>query len=798
MLKSHIAAAVLLAAWACAAAQGGAAPGVERTVSLDGGRRDVSVHFYVDGHKRNKEANMDYGTSHAFVRAVNALRSLLSDRENPISAGLRRRGLGSGVEVNTGAAYLLKPDGVMPFSLSKKAGHSDFGAFGKETGEWGRDVLVRQILENEKSSRNVVVCVISNDPDLATRHGAFHFDEERGIMFFMLHAPVESVNAGVFKPYWSPEKWGDFLRDALGVNANDVANAIVDSYYALSEDEEKGLAALVCTAEERRISVKRIRQLPQRKTWTTTVMHNGKAISLEEDSAELEPAAENELVASVVSPAGVAYVRKWNPKEFVYGRLCDDERLFAEVKDVLANARKEGQKGAGFAALSAFAETSDAMCLKSKLYSVNALVKSVSAENERLHKLHALEKEAFDAKDTLSTLTNIEVAVRGELKKSREDISKQLEACRKSIAESRNLPMADIESLGRKMEGLKERIAGLEKKIAEADAKAKVELELRQFEKSRSDTVANVTGLLEKPEHAADAIKNRAELESLRTEANNAKDAQSLAEVNRKIAEWKAIPVAPKVEPPPKTPEQIAAEKRAAEIARQQEEAKRKAEADRRSKETFEKRKDEVLAEARAMLDDPANADDAIQNRAELEALRDGIEKVQLPNDVELDAAKEKLGKWKRLPIPVEERGDDEKSGGGAFPAALLLALVAGAGLAAMKFVRGKAVAKVLYTPNGSTDGPGEMDVRFNRAVRVDGKLGCPVDLVVVCRKGEAETIEFELRSPGRDVWLMLMGGTDKKAVGADVIRFDEGVYLLFESKVAIEPVGQVEFRRMV
>lgn len=794
MLKSHIAAAILLAAWSCAAAQGGVAPAIERAVSLDG-RRDVSVHFYVDGHKRNKDANMDYGTSHAFVRAVNALRSLLADRENPISAGLRRRGLGSGVEVNAGTAYLLKPNGVMPFSLSKKASHSDFGAFGKETGEWGRDVLVRQVLENEKSSRNVVVCVISNDPDLATRHGAFHFDEERGITFFMLHAPAESVNAGVFKPYWSPEKWGDFLRDALGVNANDVANAIVDSYYALSEDEEKGLAALVCTAGERRIAVKRIRQLPRRKTWTTTVMHNGKAISLEEDSAELVPAAgQNELVASVVSPAGVAYVRKWNPKEFVYGRLCDDARLFAEVKGVLDNARKEGQDGEDFAELSAFADASDAMFLKTRLDSVDALVKSVAAENDRLQKLHALEREASDAKDTLSIMKNIEVAVKGELKKSLEDISRQLEACWKSIAESRNLPMADIESLGRKMERLKERIAGLEKEIADADAKAKAELERLQFDKSRGDTVANVIGLLEKPEHADGKITNRAELESLLEEAKNAKDAQSLAEVNGKIANWKGRSVEPPpvVTPPPKTPEQVEAERRSAEIARRQEEAKRKAEA----KEEFEKRKGEVLAEAQAMLDDPANADEAIQNRDELEALREGIEKVQFPNEGELDAAKAELGKWQRMPIPDGEPIPD--GGGSALSFVLLLALVAGAAAAAMKFVRDKTVAKILYTPNEGADGPGEIDVRFNRAVRVDGKLGCPVDLVVVCRKGEAEAVEFELRSPGRDVWLMLMGGTDKKVVGTDVIRFDEGVYLLFESKVAIEPVGQIEFRRTV
>ena len=102
------------------------APQVVKTMPIDG-RKDVKIHFYIDGHRRNKDANMRKDTSRAYIRAINALRLVLTDRNNPIEEGLRQRGIGKNVEVNSGNAYLLMPNRIALFSLSKPASESDFG-----------------------------------------------------------------------------------------------------------------------------------------------------------------------------------------------------------------------------------------------------------------------------------------------------------------------------------------------------------------------------------------------------------------------------------------------------------------------------------------------------------------------------------------------------------------------------------------------------------------------------------------------------------------------------------------------
>lgn len=792
MLKSRGVVAILLAAWTCAAASKDVAvPSIERNMSLDG-RRDVSVHFYVDGHKRNKDANMDYGTSHAYVRAINALRSLLADRDNPIEAGLRRRGFGNYVEVNTGTAYLLKPGIVMPFSLSRKASRSDFGAFGKEDEEWGRDILVKQVLDNEKSARNVVVCIISNDPDLTTRHGAFHLDEEHDIMFFMLHAPAESVNAGIFKPYWSHEKWRDFLRVALDTNANDVANAIVDHYYALSETEKAGLEALVCNPEDTHIAVRRTSRLPRRETWTTTIRHNGQSISLDEDSTNLTPVlGQNELVASIVSPAGITYTRTWDSSLFDYGCLRDRERLFSDVTNALAKARKEGQKGDAVKQLADLAAAPDKPYIKVKLDSIAELVASVTEENTRLEHLHELEEKAKDIAGTVRTITEslskMSPHDKAAFTHDCDDISTQLARCTDFIDNAPRLSTKDIALSISELEKLAERLSALEESMARRNKEIEAEIASRRFEELRTNAISTVERQL--AAYHEDQISNHEGLSKILQRIKAAKDKDSLDEAVNAFNAWK-----PATKSATKTSKQVEADQEA-EKFKNDEEKRRVDERNRKEKEAaLQRKKDELLNERDWRLDTPANGDDVIQNRAELESLREKV-KVAV-NDNELKTAKAELENWKRVPIPVE--GGTPNGGGNVLPFVLLPALVAGAGVAVVKLVRGRTAAKILCRSNEESDTQVVLDVRLNRAVRLDGKCGCPVDLVVICRKGEAEAVEFELRAPGKDVQLMPIAGTDKKTVGENTVVFDEGIYLLFENKVAMEPVGQIEFRRAV
>lgn len=787
MFKSYGIVAILLAAWTCAAALNDmAVPPIERNMSLDG-RRDVSVHFYVDGHKRNKDANMDYGTSHAYVRAINALRSLLADRDNPIEAGLRRRGFGNYVEVNTGTAYLLKPGIVMPFSLSRKASRSDFGAFGKEDEEWGRDILVKQVLDNEKSARNVVVCIISNDPDLTTRHGAFHLDEEHDIMFFMLHAPAESVNAGIFKPYWSHEKWRDFLRVALDTNANDVANAIVDHYYALSETEKAGLEALVCNPEDTHIAVRRTSRLPRRETWTTTIRHNGQSISLDEDSTNLTPVlGQNELVASIVSPAGITYTRTWDSSLFDYGCLRDRERLFSDVTNALAKARKEGQKGDAVKQLADLAAAPDKPYIKVKLDSIAELVASVTEENTRLECLRELKEKkkgiAIKVHSTVERLSKMPASDRSAFASDCNDISNQLAKCTGFIDNDPRLSTKDIALFISELEKLAGRLSTLEESMARRNKEIEAEIARRRFEELRTNAISIVERQL--AVYSEDQIFNHEDLSTILQRIKAAKDKDSLDEAVNAFNVWK-----PATKSATKTPKQVEADQEA-EKFKDDEEKRRVKEAALQGK----KDKDELLNRRVWRLDNPANGDDVIQNRAELESLRKKVEAAV--NDNELATAKAELEEWKRVPIPVE--GGTPNGGGNVLPFVLLPALVAGTGVVVAKLVRGRTAAQILYRSNKESDTQVVLDVRLNRAVRLDGKCGCPVDLVVICRKGETEAVEFELRAPGKDVQLMPIAGTDKKTVGENTVVFDEGIYLLFENKVAMEPVGQIEFRRAV
>ena len=427
-------------------------PQVIKTMPPDG-RKDVKIHFYIDGHRRNKDANMRKDTSRAYIRAINALRGVLTDRNNPIDEGLRQRGIGKNVEVNTGVAYLLMPDRIAPFSLSKQASESDFGKFGPEESAWDRDVLVKKILENEKSSENIVVCVISNDPSLSTKHGAFHLDVKKGIMFFMLHAPRESVNAGFFQPYWSVEEWASFLRKSMGETANDIANAIIDGYYALSPAEEDGLKALVCSPTDEAITVKKVRSLPRKTMWRSMITHNGEIVSDDEDALTLAPkSGRNRIVARVISPTGVSYARVWDQPPFFYRALDDDGQLYGKIKDTVAQAKSEGVTNAEIRELEILVQNPKKPMMEARLESLAKKADVAQSEVARVGAVREARNAVMEVADGVKALLGV-LDDDDELAPQVRTIVERLAALNKGLKDDIQLKIA--ESLKKEADGLK-------------------------------------------------------------------------------------------------------------------------------------------------------------------------------------------------------------------------------------------------------------------------------------------------------------------------------------------------------
>lgn len=284
-------------------------PQIKMEMPLNG-CQDVKIHFYVDAHRRDNDANMRKGNSEAYMRAIRALKVVLSDRNNPIDAGLRQRGNGKGTEVNTGTVYLMKPKLIVPISLADPKG---IGTFGPEEGVWDRETAIAQVVDNEKRNQNVIACIISNDPNLNAKHGAFKIDEERGLTIVFLHAPRESVNTGFLERfYWSVEDWTNFLRNTMGPDANDIASIIVDNYYDLGDSERKDLLSVTCEFQPRRVEIGHIRSLSRKRMWKYSITCKGKDISLEDDTAWPMPEiGNNDVCVEVKSPTGIMYRRTW-------------------------------------------------------------------------------------------------------------------------------------------------------------------------------------------------------------------------------------------------------------------------------------------------------------------------------------------------------------------------------------------------------------------------------------------------------------------------------------------------------
>ena len=734
-------------------------PQIVKTMPPDG-RKDVKIHFYIDGHRRNKDANMRKGNSHAYIRAINALSNVLTDRNNPIDEGLRQRGIGKNVEVNTGNAYLLMPDRIAPFSLSKEASESDFGKFGPEESAWDRDVLVKKILENEKSSENIVICVISNDPSLSTKHGSFYLDEDKGIMFFMLHAPRESVNAGFFQPYWSVDEWASFLRKAMGANANDIANVIVDSYYALSDAEEAGLKAVVSTPADESIAVKKIRSLPQKKMWKSTVTHNGAVVPNDEDAQTLAPkSGQNKVVAQVLAPTGVSYSRTWEQDSFFYCALNDDGQLYSKAKDMLAKAKAEGVTTPEITEVEKLLKDPKKPVLKAKLDGLDKTVDSAQAEVVRVSKVREVKSVI---KEVASGVNEIGSLAEGDdLAPQVKKIVERLVAINKGLKEDIQLKVA--ENFKKEADELKAELAKIEKAIVERDMEKGRSLLMAKIEAKRAQ--AKLAGNKDKK------CNNLADLDVFAGEAKKASTVAAIKRIGDEVDVWTpkfTTAAVPKVEQP-----------------KRQEVAPKKVVEQPVKPVDIEPLRAELKTKVQALLDDPDNAEDKIENREDLKKFMGQLDEAK--TQPELEEIKGDIESWERLPI-----GD--KGGFGVL--SLLFVLIVGAAIVffVKKFLSGKTVATISYQKTGSTDAPAKAEAKLNKPLRFDEVLDCEIDVRATPKRNEAGNLEFELVSPNKTVWLLKLGNDKKKQINEIPVSVEEGVYQIFDNEIAMQPMGKAEF----
>ena len=453
-------------------------------------------------------------------------------------------------------------------------------------------MLVQKILENEKNSENIVICVISNDPSLSTKHGSFYLDEDKGVMFFMLHAQRESVNGGIFHPYWSVEEWASFLREAMGENANDIANVIVDSYYALSDAEEEGLKAVVSTPDDESIVVKKIRSMPQKKMWKSTVSHNGVVVSNNEDAQTLPPkSGQNKIVAQVLSPTGVSYARIWEQDSFSYRALNDDGQLYSKFKEMVDTAKSAGVTTPMIAEVEKLLEDPKKPVQKGKLDGLGKMVDSAQTEVFRVSKVREVENLV---KEVASRAKGIGTLAQGDLLAPQiKEIKERLVVINKNLNKDVQLKVA--ENFKKEVNELKAELTKIEKDIAERNkgtqetspenkgnestnfggnnspvdktknvpivaatnpidnnvGKGKLVL-LRgitgiekdnDIERFRNDRKAEVQKLLDDPDNDEDKIENREDLKKFIDRLEEAKTLPELEEIEGDVKRWKRLPI---------------------------------------------------------------------------------------------------------------------------------------------------------------------------------------------------------------------------------------------------------------
>jgi hypothetical protein len=193
----------------------------------------------------------------------------------------------------------------------------------------------------------------------------------------------------------------------------------------------------------------------------------------------------------------------------------------------------------------------------------------------------------------------------------------------------------------------------------------------------------------------------------------------------------------------------------------------------------------ELKAKVQAMLDDPDNSVEKIENREDLTKFMSQLGEAKTKD--ELDEIKGDIENWVRLPI----------GGPGGFGVlSLLFALIflGAVGFFVKKLLSGKTVATISFQKTGSTDAAVKAEAKLNKPLRFDELLECEVDIRATPKHNEAGNLEFELTSPNKTVWLLKLGNDKKKQITDVPVLIEEGVYQIFDNEIAMQPMGKAEF----
>ena len=580
-------------------------------------------------------------------------------------------------------------------------------------------------------------------------------------MFFMLHAQRESVNGSWTHPNWSVDEWASFLREAMGVNANDIANAIVDNYYSLSAAEETGLKAVICTPAEEVISLERVRSLPQKKMWKVSVTHNGVDLSCDKDVQAVAPTSgQNRVVVQALSPTGVAYTRTWEQDAFIYHALKDNEKLYADVTNVIKKAKEEGVSGKGFSELERYANDPSKPYNKTKIALLPKVVVEVNNEIVRCGKLRQFKGAVSALASRIKGIGGIDQA--DPLSKTIGKVGNRISAINNSITSG--MSVQQIDASMEEVNGLGASVTKIEEELG----RRKTEQE--RIENARTDLLELIKNKNQEFQNEAERRKekwtNSAEFAAFSLKAEKVGSVPDANLIRSNVEKWTAkYSVTPKpvvkAVPPP-------------------DEALLKCEVARTNLISLINQK---------MASWPSDEFDQPKNFAELKAF---LKETRVAKNLdELEAVGKKVNAWKAI-LP----SDSHKSGGIGFIEIVFALVVIGAiAFGVKKVLKGKPVATVKFSMTGSTDVPLTAELKLNKVLRYDECLGCPVDVRVTPKMNdESHVLEYEFVSPNKTVWMLKVGGERKKEVGEVALALDEGVYLLFDNEIAMQPIGRTEF----
>jgi hypothetical protein len=581
----------------------------------------------------------------------------------------------------------------------------------------------------------------------------------------MLHAQRESVNGGIFHPYWSVEEWASFLREAMGANANDIANVIVDNYYALSAEEEDGLKEVVSTPADEFIAVKKIRSLPQKKMWKSTITHNGTAISDAEDAQTLAPkGGQNKVVAQVLSPTGVSYSRTWEQDSFFYRALNDDGQLYSKVKDTVAKAKAEGVTNKQISELERFVQDPCKPVMKAMLERFKKMADDVEVEVVRVCKVRDVKNEIEDLDNRVEEIgTSVDDDLLTQVKK----IVERLAVIKKGMKD--DVKLKEIDNFHKEADDLKAELAKIEKAIAERDMEKgralllakieakKLQVKLTETKDKKCNNIVDLDGFADEAKKASTVAAIKRIGDEVDQWAAKYTTVETKGDDNKKGSDVKAPEI---VEPKVDTPGPHV-------------------------KIDIEPLRAELKEKVQTMLDNPDNSEEKIENRADLEEFMSQLGEAKTKD--ELDEIKGNVENWERLPIGG--------AGGFGVLSLLFVLIVLGAiGFFVKKLLSGKTVATISFQKTGSTDAAVKAEAKLNKPLRFDELLECEVDIRATPKHNEAGNLEFELASPNKTVWLLKLGNDKKKQIADVPISIEEGVYQIFDNEIAMQPMGKAEF----